>query len=132
MADPISFKTAVEQEIRRLEAIHPTPNDIPGCMSILDDFLSCNALGFQLKSVYRYGRQSECGRKLEDFKFCLSLKSLDEDARREAWIRRRAEWWAARRTGKSCEDVWTVRTSPPPNFPPEGLLKQLSDSQKLS
>lgn len=42
MADPISFKAAVEQEIRRLEAIHPTSNDIPGCMSILDDFLSCN------------------------------------------------------------------------------------------
>lgn len=26
----------------------------------------------------------------------------------------------------------TFVSSPPPNFPPEGLLKQLSDSQKLS
>ena len=37
-----TFKAAVEQETRRLQAIHPTPDDIPGCMRVLDDFLSCN------------------------------------------------------------------------------------------
>lgn len=33
----------------------------------------------------------------------------DED-RREAWIQRRAEWWAARRVERSSEDVWEART----------------------
>ncbi|KAI5121975.1 hypothetical protein M0805_002045 [Coniferiporia weirii] len=109
-SESAAFKAAVEQETRRLQVLHPTPEAIPGCMSQLDDFLSCNALGFQLKSFYRYGAQSVCGRKLEDFKFCMSLKSLEPSEKRDAWIRRRAEWWAARRLAKSSEDVWDMRT----------------------
>lgn len=38
----LDFKTAVEQEVERLRVLHPTPEDIPGCMKLLDDFLSCN------------------------------------------------------------------------------------------
>lgn len=38
----LDFKTAVEQEVARLRALHPTPEDVPGCMKLLDDFLSCN------------------------------------------------------------------------------------------
>ena len=67
------------------------------------------ALGTQLKSLYRYGGRSQCGRKLEDFKFCMSLKSMDPDEKRDAWIRRRAEWWATRRLAKGSEDVWDAR-----------------------
>ena len=52
---------------------------------------------------------SECHDKMEDFKFCMSLKSMEPDAKRDAWIRRRAEWWANRRLGKSSENVWDVR-----------------------
>lgn len=48
---------------------------------------------------------------MEDFKFCMSLKSFDEDEKRNAWIRRRAEWWAHRRLDKSSEHVWDMRTS---------------------
>ena len=33
----------VRQEETRLRIIHPTTEDIPGCMSLLDDFLSCNS-----------------------------------------------------------------------------------------
>lgn len=52
---------------------------------------------------------SVCGRKMEDFKFCMSLKSMHPEDKRDAWIRRRAEWWAERRLGKSSEEVWDVR-----------------------
>lgn len=38
----VDFKAAVEQEIARLQVIHPTPEDVPGCMRLLDDFLSCH------------------------------------------------------------------------------------------
>jgi hypothetical protein len=40
----------------------------------------------------------------------MSLKSLHPEERREAWIRRQAEWWAQRRLDKSSEDVWDIRT----------------------
>ena len=37
------FEEMVKQEEVRLQAVHPTTEDIPGCMSLLDDFLSCNS-----------------------------------------------------------------------------------------
>jgi len=114
-----TFDGLVEEEVRRLQVIHPTPDDIPGCMRLLDDFLSCHALGSQLKSLYRFGGQSVCGGKMEDFKFCMSLKAMDPEDKRQTWIRRRAEWWAGRRLGKTSEDVWDVRRTPLVNFPPK-------------
>jgi hypothetical protein len=67
------------------------------------------ALGPQLRNVYRHGAPKVCTTKFEDFKYCMSLKSVDEEERRKMWIRRRAGWWAARRVGGSSEDVWDVR-----------------------
>jgi hypothetical protein len=64
----------------------------------------------QVKSLYRHARSADCAYKLEDFKVCLSNKNLSPEDRRDAWIRRRAEWWAHRRLGKSSEDVWEMRT----------------------
>ena len=129
----IAFETAVKQEEAYLRKVHPTPDDIPGCMKLFDDFLSCNSafmfksamlhllnvharyhlrsvVGKQLTSLYRYGHMSVCGPKLEEFKFCMSLKGLHPEERRDAWIRRRAEWWAQRRLTKSSEDIWDIRT----------------------
>lgn len=68
------------------------------------------ALGSQLKSFYRHGTQSDCTFKRAEFKFCLGLRKLEPDARRETWLAHRAEWWASRRTGRSSEDVWDMRT----------------------
>lgn len=39
----------------------------------------------------------------------MSIKNLSEERKEEVWIKRRAEWWAGRRLGKSSEDVWTAR-----------------------
>ena len=64
----------------------------------------------QIKSLYRFGhRTTDCDRKFNEFKFCLTLKVMHPEERREAWIRRRAEWWAHRRLGKSSENVWDIR-----------------------
>ena len=67
------------------------------------------ALVPQLRNLYRHGESRDCRWKWHDFKFCLSLKSESEEARRELWIKRRAEWWAARRVEGSSEDVWDRR-----------------------
>ncbi|THH30409.1 hypothetical protein EUX98_g3771 [Antrodiella citrinella] len=64
----------------------------------------------QVKSLYRYGKMTECSQKVEDFKFCMSNNWMHPEEKREAWLRRRAEWWANRRLGKSSEDVWDIRT----------------------
>lgn len=67
------------------------------------------ALASQIKSVYRHGTPRDCMPKFEDFKFCMSVKGLSEERKEEVWVRRRAEWWARRRLGKSSEDVWDAR-----------------------
>ncbi|KDQ53622.1 hypothetical protein JAAARDRAFT_161752 [Jaapia argillacea MUCL 33604] len=113
-----SFETAVKQEEEYLRKVHPTPEEVPGCMKLLDDFLLCHVMGNQLKSMYRYGQMSVCSPKLEEFKYCMTIKSLHPEERRNAWIRHRAEWWASRRLAKSSEDVWELRTEPLKNWPP--------------
>ena len=126
MMSKLHFETAVQQEEEYLKKIYPTAEDVPSCMQLFDTFLSCNGtcssltgvrnvdhsavVNSQVKSLYRYGHMAECGQKLEDLKFCMSNKSLHPEEKYEAWIRRRAEWWARRRMVKSSEDVWQIRT----------------------
>ncbi|KAG8952872.1 hypothetical protein FRC03_011971 [Tulasnella sp. 419] len=112
------FQTAVKQEEERLSVLHPTSDDIPSCTRLLDDFFLCYAVGSQMKSIYRYGQAAECRAKFEDFKFCLSNKTLSQEEKRNAWIHRRAEWWASRRINGSSEDVWDLRTASLKDFPP--------------
>ncbi|KAG6877470.1 hypothetical protein C0993_007087 [Termitomyces sp. T159_Od127] len=107
----LDFQTAVRQEEANLRALYPTAEDIPGCISLFDTYLSCSVIRNQIKSIYRYGERPVCGPKFEDFKFCFSLKSLDPEERRDLWISRRAEWWAHRRLTKSSEDIWDIRES---------------------
>ena len=38
----LDFETAVKQEEAYLRKVHPTPDDIPGCVKMFDDFLLCN------------------------------------------------------------------------------------------
>lgn len=56
LRDSDKFKAAVSQEEARLGQLHPTPEDVPTCMSVFDDFLSCNSMSSPLshrsKSVF--------------------------------------------------------------------------------
>ncbi|KAF9266938.1 hypothetical protein L218DRAFT_857582 [Marasmius fiardii PR-910] len=117
---PSYFESFVAEEERYLKLVHPTPEETPSCMNLFDTYLSCNAIRSQVKSYYRYGEGTHCSQKLEDWKFCMGLKWLDPEERREKWIRRRAEWWARRRVeGKCSEDVWEMRREPLENYPRE-------------
>lgn len=113
----LDYRTAFKQEQERLSHLYPTPSDIPGCFSLFDDYVSCAVIRSQIKSIYRYGERPQCSPKFEDFKFCMTLKSLHPEERREAWINRRAEWWVHRRRNKSSEDVWDIREEPLQSFP---------------
>ncbi|KAL0956519.1 hypothetical protein HGRIS_002660 [Hohenbuehelia grisea] len=112
-----AFEAAVKQEEEYLRVVYPTAEDIPGCMNLFDIYLSCNAIRTQVKSLYRHGRMSICGDKLDDFKFCMSMKMMHPEEKRDAWIRRRAEWWATRRLTRSSEDIWEMRSEPLKNYP---------------
>jgi len=129
--DVDKFNAVIFQEEVRLRQLHPTPDDIPTCMSVFDTFLSCNILGNQLKSIYRFGEMAHCSTKWSEFKFCMSIKGLHPEQRRDAWIRHRAQWWARRRLGSSSENVWEKRTEPlrdyPPPLPPQGAMEGLVD-----
>jgi hypothetical protein len=37
------FEAAVKQEQARLRRVHPTPDDVPSCMTLFDDYLACNS-----------------------------------------------------------------------------------------
>lgn len=127
-SNKLDFDKVVEQEVVRLRALHPTPEDIPGCVSLFDDYLACNGecigavpswltlmdcfekvIRSQVKNIYRYGERTKCDQKFAGFKYCLTTKVMHPEERREAWIRRRAEWWATRRLGQSSENVWDMR-----------------------
>ncbi|KAF9052191.1 hypothetical protein BDZ89DRAFT_420834 [Hymenopellis radicata] len=126
----VDFKTAVEQEAARLRLVHPTPDDIPTCINMAELVTSCHAIRSQVKSWYRYGEMTKCGWKHDDFKFCLSMKWMEHDQRYDAWIQRRAEWWAKRRLEKSSEDVWAMRDKPIPNFPPPVTDEEIHNMKK--
>ncbi|KAL1407531.1 hypothetical protein Q8F55_006964 [Vanrija albida] len=112
------YERTLAQEEAYQAAQYPAFEDVPGCMRLFDEFLMCYALLPQLRNMYRFGELHDCTYKFEDFKYCMSLKGEDTEARRQLWIKRRAEWWAKRRVGESSEDVWDARTEPLKNFPP--------------
>jgi len=107
----------LEEEKARLRKLHLTPDDIPSCMGVLETFLNCNGISSQFRSWYREGQVAACQPKLDEVKFCFSLRSLSPEEKREAWINRRAEWWARRRLTKSSEDVWEIRNERLQNWP---------------
>jgi len=127
MSRKLDFPTAFKQEEDYLKRLHPTVAETPGCLQLFETWMACNcervprsvpilclmsfqAIRSQVKAIYRYGGRPQCGQKMDDFKFCLTLKALHEEEQRLAWIKRRAEWWANRRLDRSSEDVWDIRT----------------------
>ncbi|MBW0472783.1 hypothetical protein O181_012498 [Austropuccinia psidii MF-1] len=86
-------------------------NEPVSCLKAFDNLLSCYSISSQLKSIYRFGELNHgCPEKLNDFKFCLSLKTLDKDERGTHWNRRKAEKVLGR---PNSEDVWEARSIKP-------------------
>ncbi|GAA5889222.1 hypothetical protein JCM6882_000679 [Rhodosporidiobolus microsporus] len=107
---PRTLESLVEEELPIQRHSVAMEGGMPSCLTLFDNFLLCYSLASQIKSVYRHGAPRDCTPKFEDFKFCMSVKGLSEEKKEEVWVRRRAEWWAERRLGKSSEDVWDART----------------------
>lgn len=114
-AEPVSRRdmpTLVKQELATEAALTPL-KEVPTCLTLFDKWLSCYALGPQIRHAYRHGTAADCATRREDFKFCLTLRQLDPEARRAEWLQRRAEIKAEARHGfHSSENVWSLRDTP--------------------
>ena len=42
--DTVDLETAIKQEEDYLRKVHPTVDDIPGCMTLFDEFLKCHGM----------------------------------------------------------------------------------------
>ncbi|GAA5823775.1 hypothetical protein JCM11251_003288 [Rhodosporidiobolus azoricus] len=126
---PRTFDSVVEEELPIQRHSVAMEGGMPSCLTLFDNFLLCYSLASQVKSVYRHGAPRDCTPKFEDFKFCMSVKGLSEEKKEEVWVRRRAEWWAERRLGKSSEDVWDARTNVYTNPKLEKMRQQQADGQ---
>ena len=40
----VDLETAIKQEEDYLRKVHPTTDDIPGCMTLFDEFLKCHSM----------------------------------------------------------------------------------------
>ncbi|GAA5961495.1 hypothetical protein JCM3765_003607 [Sporobolomyces pararoseus] len=106
-----TFESLVQEELPIQRHSVNMEGGMPSCLTLFDNFLLCYSLAAQTKSLYRHGKPRDCSPKFEDFKFCMSIKSLSEEKKEEVWVKRRSEWWAERRMGRSSEDVWDAKTN---------------------
>jgi hypothetical protein len=40
----VDLETAIKQEEDYLRKVHPTVDDVPGCMTLFDEFLKCHGM----------------------------------------------------------------------------------------
>ncbi|PWN42948.1 hypothetical protein IE81DRAFT_277618, partial [Ceraceosorus guamensis] len=102
--------TVKEEQI--IQAAYTPLDEMKKCYNVFDEWAACYALFPQLNSVYRYGGPKDCSTKFNDWKFCLTLKDLSAEQRRERWLRHRAEQVAKMRLEGSSEDFWEMRRDP--------------------
>ncbi|WFD42002.1 hypothetical protein MPSI1_000639 [Malassezia psittaci] len=108
----LDFDHLVKEELA-LQAASIPAAEVPSCLTLFDKWLSCYALGVQFKNAYRHGEVADCAPRKEDFKFCLTLRAMDPEARRHEYLLRRAEEMAHRRKGfHMSEAVWEMRRDP--------------------
>ncbi|CBQ73548.1 conserved hypothetical protein [Sporisorium reilianum SRZ2] len=115
-SSPSTSTSQYEQYVAEEVAYHKasTPiSEMPSCTDMFDKWAQCFALGPQLKAVYRYGGVQDCKAKLDDFKYCLTMKGMSQEEKYEAWIQRKAQTTAGKRLGReSAENVWQIRRDP--------------------
>ncbi|CDR88361.1 uncharacterized protein SPSC_04188 [Sporisorium scitamineum] len=106
------YEKYVAEDVAYHKASTPI-SEMPSCTNMFDKWAQCFALGPQLKAVYRYGGMQDCKGKLDDFKYCLTMKGMTQEEKYEAWIQRKAEKTAEKRLGReSAENVWEIRRDP--------------------
>ncbi|CAO1632100.1 unnamed protein product [Sympodiomycopsis kandeliae] len=107
------FQKLLRQE-RVIQSAALQKKEMPSCLTLFDAITSCYAMVPQFRHIYRYGHANDCSDKVDDWKFCLSLKGRDKEQKYQAFIERKARAMARRRMpgGNTSEEVWTIRDDP--------------------
>ncbi|KAI9347212.1 hypothetical protein BDR26DRAFT_834318, partial [Obelidium mucronatum] len=96
----------------------PDP-ELPSVWAAFDTFQLCYTVIPQMKSYYRYGTFRDCTQARKDLLFAMSLKAKDKQEALMIVRDREQSKYNAKITTRSSTNVWTLRTEPPPNFPPK-------------
>ena len=101
------------------------------CRQAFDLAWSCNSLGGQFNSVYRYGEMRSCSEHWDDFWFCMRTKSYTGELK-ESMIRAHYREKEHRKYGAgkpSSEDIWESRSE---RVPPGSAFAEKVELPALS
>lgn len=79
------------------------------CRSAFDELFRCYSLPSQAFQFYRYGERKQCADRLNEFRFCLSARGMESDARRKAI---QEELKSREQANNGSERIWKRRTHP--------------------
>ncbi|KAI8835805.1 hypothetical protein BJ741DRAFT_549455 [Chytriomyces cf. hyalinus JEL632] len=99
-----------------------TPSEqsqIPSVWAAMDTLQLCYTPIPQIKHYYRYGTLRDCSSARRELFFAMSLKSKSEEEAIQIARERQEERFRDKITKRTSDGVWTLRTEPPPNFPPK-------------
>jgi hypothetical protein len=102
------------------------PSDM-SCRQAFDLAWSCNGLGGQFNSVYRYGNMRSCSEHWDDFWFCMRTKSYTGQLKANM-VRTHYRNKAHRKYGDgkpNSEDIWESRTE---KLPPGSAFNVLVEA----
>ncbi|KAJ3130906.1 hypothetical protein HK100_007209 [Physocladia obscura] len=92
---------------------------VPSLWTALDNVQLCYTVIPQMKHYYRYGTFRNCADARRELSFAFSLKGKSEEEQIEITRQREDAKFEKKITERSSSAVWTLRTEPPPNFPPK-------------
>lgn len=99
----------LEEEARRSTNVI-MEEDTCSLSRAFDEFFMCYSFGSQAVNYYRYGTYKDCGKKFDDFKFCLSVKSKPADVQARMMQMRSVQKEQEKLSRRNSEDVWEART----------------------
>jgi hypothetical protein len=86
---------------------------VMSCRQLFDDAMWCRSPGSQLISLYRHGEGRDCSEMWADWRFCMSIKTDNDERRGPAVWQHYYERDSKKYKGKpNSEDVWEARTEP--------------------
>ncbi|KAJ2618085.1 hypothetical protein H4S08_000009 [Coemansia sp. RSA 1365] len=74
-----------------------------------DQWFACLTVGSQLRSYYRYGQKTSCGKHWSKFKMCMGMKLRSEESGKAIMEEFRDKEEAKRNSLPNVMDVWSRR-----------------------
>ncbi|KAJ3013391.1 UNVERIFIED_CONTAM: hypothetical protein HDU68_000717 [Siphonaria sp. JEL0065] len=93
--------------------------ELPSVWTAIDNLQLCYTVIPQMKHYYRYGTFRDCTEARKEVMFAVRMKGKTNEEAKMIVKDREESKFQAKITERSSCNVWTLRTEPPPNFPPK-------------